>query len=317
MADIKTNISIPNPGSSDGRLLPVARHYFHMAWTFVYAAASQTFTLQPWTSGTYNGQYARVQFFGGSGDDQGPGFDAGYSDTIPDLTNDSIVFTDARKGGALSSQYVQLVQTIGLQLTGHGRRLAAASTTPEKGVNTVPFGATGTYDPLDEALCDPMFSAVIKGLECQLLPSNQTSQCAAFLGNCFLFASGTGLINSNVAGIGTADRRASYALGSDLLILPNPDNSNFRPNRLLFSKPEGVEPVVVRDIPGAAPRADGEIFALDVMCFVDSASVILGIQSDKNDPSTFVRTDNPNKFNSVQPASTRDEDLLKCAQGWL
>lgn len=317
MADIKTNISIPNAASSDGRLLPVARHYYHMAWSFEYDAATQTFTLQPWTGGTYNGQYARVIFEGGSGDDTGTATNSGIRDSIPDLTQDSIVFTDARKGGALSSQYVQLVQTIGLQLTGHGRRLLPGSCVTVNGVDTVPFGATGAYDPLDEALCDPMFSAIIKGLECQLLPSNQTSQCAAFLGNCFQFASGTGLINSNVTGIGTADRRGSYALGSDLLILPNPDNSNFRPNRLLFSKPVGIEPVVVRDIPGAAPRADGDIFVLDVMCFVDSASVILGIQSDKNDPSTFVRTDNPNKFNSIQPASTRDEDLLNCMRSAL
>lgn len=315
MADpIRTNISLPNVATSDGRLLPVARHYYHMAFNFRYAAATQLFTLQPWTAGPYSGQYARVVFEGGSGDDTGTAANSGYSDTIPGLTQDSIVFTDARKGGALSSQYVQLVQAIGLQLTGHGRRLPTIA--PTQGVSLVPFGAEGEYNPLDEAVADAMFSAVIKGLECQLLPSNQTSQCAAFLGNCFMFCSGTGIINSGVPSLGTPDRRGSYALGSDLLLLPNPDNSNFRPNRLLFSKPEGTNAVTVRDIPGAAARADGE-FALDIMVFVDSANVILGMQSDKDDPNTFVRTDNPNKFNSIQPASTRDATMIECGAGWV
>lgn len=314
MSNLRTKVAMPNVATNDGRLLPVARHYYHMAFNFRYAAATQLFTLQPWTAGPYTGQYARVVFEGGSGDDTGTAANSGYSDTIPGLTQDSIVFTDARKGGALSSQYVQLVQSIGLQLTGHGRRLPTIA--PTQGISLVPFGAEGEYNPLDEAVCDAMFTAIIKGLECQLLPSNQTSQCAAFLGNCFMFASGTGIINSGVAGLGTPDRRGTYALGSELLLLPNPDNSNFRPNRMLFSKPVGTNPVVVRDIPGAVARADGE-FALDIMVFVDSASVILGNQRDRNDPASFEATNDPNNYNSIQPADTRDAALMECGAGWV
>lgn len=317
MSNLRTKVAMPNVATSDGRLLPVARHYYHMAFTFEYDAATQTFVLQPWTGGVYNGQYARVVFEGGSGDDTGTAVNSGYNNTIPDLTQDSIVFTDARKGGALSSQYVQLVQAIGLQLTGHGRRLPNVGGDIVSGVNTVPFGAEGVYDALDEAVADAMFTSIIKGLECQLLPSNQTSQCAAFLGNCFMFSSGTGIINSGVPSIGTADRRGTYSLGSELLLLPNPDNSNFRPNRLLFSKPEGTNAVTVRDIPGAVPRADGEIFALDIMVFVDSANVILGNQRDRNDPASFEATNDPNNYNSIQPADTRDAALMECGAGWV
>lgn len=310
----KTNVAMPNTATSDGRLLPVSRHYYHIGWTFEYDAPTQAFTLQAWTGGVFNGQIARVAYEFGSGDDQGVLRNAGYIDNIQDVTANSIVFTDARKRGALSSQYVQLVQTIGLQLNGHGRRLAnAAPVDVLNGVAAVPFGAGGEYNALDEAVCDAMFSAVIKGLECQLLPSNQTTQCAAFLGNCFLMPSGTGFVNSGVTSLGTADRRGSYTLGSELLLLPNPDNSQFQPNRLLFSKPIiATEPVVVQDIPGAAARTDGDIFVLDMIVFVDSASVILGNQRDPNDASTFEATNDPNNYNSIQPASTRDAQVLSC-----
>jgi hypothetical protein len=90
----------PNGSNNDSRLLPVPRHFFHIAWSWLYTAATQTFTLQPWTAGEYAGQYARISNGFGSGDTTGDATDAGYSNTVQQLTANTVGFTDARKRGA-------------------------------------------------------------------------------------------------------------------------------------------------------------------------------------------------------------------------
>ena len=69
-----------------------------------------------------------------------------------------------------------------------------------------------------------------------MLPSNTTASCTTFLGNCFLFNPATGFENSSVPSMGTRDRAATYSLGTNLIVANNPDDSDFFPNRLLFSK---------------------------------------------------------------------------------
>lgn len=308
----------PNLGNTDARLLTVPRHFFHVAWTWAYAAATQTFTLQAWTSGDYAGQYARLAYYFGSGDSQGTGLLAGYSDTAQELVSNSVSFTDARKRGALSTDRMQIMLSVGLMLAGHGRRYTTAQAgAATNGVNAVRFGAGGEYHPADAAVEDELFSALVRGLECQMLPSNTTASCTTFLGNCFLFNPATGFENSSVPSMGTRDRAATYSLGTNLIVANNPDDSDFFPNRLLFSKrtindnagnPLAL-PVTVRDIPGIVPRPDG-IYVMDMIVVVDSAPVE-AIDAQGN----VVPFGSPSVAD-IRPTNERSQtlvDQLKCA----
>lgn len=305
----------PNLGNTDARLLTVPRHFFHVAWTWAYVSATQTFTLQAWTGGDFAGQYARLAYYFGSGDSQGTGALAGYSDTAQELVSNSVAFTDARKRGALSTDRMQLMLSVGLMLAGHGRRYTTAQTggiSLVNGVNTVRFGAGGEYNPADAAVEDELFSALVRGLECQMLPSNTTASCTTFLGNCFLFNPATGMENSSVPGMGTRDRSASYSLGTNLIVANNPDDSDFFPNRLLFSKrtindnavTPAALPVTVRDIPGIAARPDG-IYVQDMIVVVDSAPV------EAVDAQGNVVPFGDPRVADIRPTNARSDTLIK------
>lgn len=268
------------------RTAPILTRHARFSFIFQFVAASDVWT--PITT-------TRTVFVNGIDDTTAsPYTQAGYSTVTQ--PNNSILLTDAYKGGAWSEDFDCILLACGAVLQGEPRIIPAVALPPPDGAATTVALNSG-FAGIESAQTDDFVQFVVNGAQLQILPTGSNTACAAYLGLLRLQQAGYSSANSpNFTGLGRNDGDSRYGFNTTVIVEGNRGNvAGFTPNRIEIdflgsaaantASGVGVTSGVQR-LPALAARADGTLLALDFDMVVHYARIQVG--EEKNDAGQMV-----------------------------
>ena len=182
----------------------------------------------------------------------------------------SLEITNSPRNGGFSMLYQAIILGIGLVL--ERIRVIDADASNVATVGDVPAHVQrsgGIVGDNEWNLSDRMLISMLGASEWQLIPVNTNTDCNLMLGVGQLMTARTGWENGP-PGPGANRPSVMFCFRDDILVNPGVSGNNDQPNRLALQWLDGVMDAI-EPITDSAPRAEGTLLALDLVCVVDVA----------------------------------------------